>query len=250
MTGKRGPFIEPTRSTATVPSALQTLRVAKQGDGDYACGLFALITAARKLRATSAGAGATVLLAGLDAATRARVEARLPKVGLFESRRNDDCRARIDWEVDLTKLPVRKLSEESRAAFVSGNRFETTLPDAGKKVAFKLLTGDDERKLPVLQRSAPDKLLSAVLAYCVLEIGGVDAKAKRQFLEDLTMRDAARSPVVAQHRCGRTTRHFDRSTPAGLAAAGADAVRAHAADIAGALVSTRAAPVARPPRSG
>ena len=104
--------------------------------------------------------------------------------------RNDNCRARIDWEIDLTKLPVRKLSEESRAAFVGGNRFETTLPDAGKKVAFKLLTGDDERKLPALQRSAPDKLLSAVLAYRVLEIDGVDAKAKRQFLEDLTMRDA------------------------------------------------------------
>ena len=31
---------------------------------------------------------------------------------------------------------------------------------------------------------------AAVLAYRVLEIDGVDAKAKRQFLEDLTMRDA------------------------------------------------------------
>lgn len=82
--GKRGPFIEPTRSTATVPPVLQRLRVAKQGDGDYACGLFALVTAARKLRTTSARASANALLANLDAATRARVEARLPKVGLFE----------------------------------------------------------------------------------------------------------------------------------------------------------------------
>ena len=113
-----------------------------------------------------------------------------PEYAFGVSCRNDNCRARIDWEIDLTKLPVRKLSEESRVAFVGGNRFETTLPDAGKKVAFKLLTGDDERKLPALQRSAPDKLLSAVLAYRVLEIDGVDAKAKRQFLEDLTMRDA------------------------------------------------------------
>ena len=46
------------------------------------------------------------------------------------------------------------------------------------------------RSVSALQRSAPDKLLSAVLAYRVLEIDGVDAKAKRQFLEDLTMRDA------------------------------------------------------------
>lgn len=84
MTRQHRPFIEPTRSVATVPTALQQLRVAKQGDGDYACGLFALVTAARKLRTMSARAGAAVLLAGLDAAARVRVEARLPKVGLFE----------------------------------------------------------------------------------------------------------------------------------------------------------------------
>jgi hypothetical protein len=101
-----------------------------------------------------------------------------------------NCRARIDWEIDLTKLPVRPLSPESRTAFVAGNRFETTLPDAGKRVWFKLLTGDDERKLPALQRAAPDRLLSSVLAYRVLEVEGVDAKDKRAFLEDLTLRDA------------------------------------------------------------
>ena len=111
-----------------------------------------------------------------------------PDYGFSVSCRN--CRARIEWEVDLTKLPVRPLSPESRAAFMAGNRFETTLPDAGKRVWFKLLTGDDERKLPALQRAAPDRLLSSVLAYRVLEIEGVDPKDKRAFLEDLTLRDA------------------------------------------------------------
>ena len=101
-----------------------------------------------------------------------------------------NCRARIEWEVDLTKLPVRQLSAESRAAFMAGNRFEATLPDAGNRVWFKLLTGDDERKLPALQRAAPDRLLSSVLAYRVLEVEGVDPKDKRAFLEDLTLRDA------------------------------------------------------------
>ena len=100
------------------------------------------------------------------------------------------CRARIEWEVDLTKLPVRPLSPESRAAFIAGNRFATTLPDAGKPVTFKLLTGGDERKLPALQRAAPDRLLSAVLGYRVVAIDGVDPKDQRQFLEDLTLRDA------------------------------------------------------------
>lgn len=103
---------------------------------------------------------------------------------------NDACRARIDWEVDLQRLPVRALSEESRAAFLKGNRFEAALPDSGKRVRYRLLTGEDERKLPALQRTAPDRLLSSVLTYRVLDIDGVDPKAKRAFLEDLSMRDA------------------------------------------------------------
>ncbi|MBX3185140.1 MAG: hypothetical protein KIT72_08530 [Polyangiaceae bacterium] len=40
-----------------------------------------------------------------------------PEYALGCSCRNDNCRARIEWEIDLTKLPVRALSEESRAAF-------------------------------------------------------------------------------------------------------------------------------------
>ena len=37
-----------------------------------------------------------------------------PEYAFGVSCRSDACRARIDWEVDLTKLPVRPLSEESR----------------------------------------------------------------------------------------------------------------------------------------
>src|SRR5512139_539341 len=40
---------------------------------------------------------------------------------------NRSCRARIDWELKLTDLPVKQLSEESRAAFVAGNRFDAVL---------------------------------------------------------------------------------------------------------------------------
>ncbi|WAM28309.1 T4 family baseplate hub assembly chaperone [Myxococcus sp. NMCA1] len=103
---------------------------------------------------------------------------------------NAACRSRIDWELDLTQLPVRALSDASRAAFMAGNRFETALPDAGTRVRFKLLTGEDERRLPQLQRAAPEKLLSSVLAYRVLDVDGVDARDKRRFLEDLSLRDA------------------------------------------------------------
>lgn len=113
-----------------------------------------------------------------------------PEYAFGVSCRNDSCHQSIDWELDLTKLPVRALPDESRAAFLAGNRFETTLPDSGKRLRFRLLTGEDERKLPALQRAAPDKLLSAVLTYRILDIDGVEAGQKRAFLEDLSMRDA------------------------------------------------------------
>ena len=103
---------------------------------------------------------------------------------------NEGCRARIEWEIDLGALPCRELSEESRAAFGDGNRFETVLPDAGKRVWFRLLTGADERKLPQLRRGAGDRLLSAMLAFRVVEVEGVEPRERRRFIEDLTMRDA------------------------------------------------------------
>ncbi len=60
--------------------------------------------------------------------------------------REDACRARIEWELDLDHLPVRPLCGESRDAFLAGSRIETRLPDAGHRVWFRLLTGADERK--------------------------------------------------------------------------------------------------------
>jgi hypothetical protein len=103
--------------------------------------------------------------------------------------RNGACRTRIDWEVDLDKLIVRPLCDASRAALLAGNRFEAMLPDAGRRVWFKLLTGEDERKLARAAKHA-DGALSHVLELRVVEIEGVEARERRRFLEDLTMRDA------------------------------------------------------------
>jgi hypothetical protein len=106
---------------------------------------------------------------------------------------------------------VRPLTDESRAAFTDGNRFETTMPDAGVRVWFRLFTGADERKLPQLRRSAGDRILLALLGWRVLEVEGVPEKDKREpagavstnalpgpayrravrlFVEDLSLRDA------------------------------------------------------------
>lgn len=113
-----------------------------------------------------------------------------PEYAFAVNCQNEGCRARIEWELCLHDLPCRALSDQSRAAFENGNRFEATLPGVGKRVWFRLLTGADERKLPQLRRNAGERLLSAMLAFRVVEVEGVDARDKRRFIEDLTMRDA------------------------------------------------------------
>jgi hypothetical protein len=104
--------------------------------------------------------------------------------------REEGCRAAIEWELDLFDLPVRPLSEASRAAFASGNRFETRLPDAGHRAWFRLLTGADEQRLTAMARGPGERAFSAMLALRVLELEGVDPQQKRRALEDLSLRDA------------------------------------------------------------
>jgi hypothetical protein len=66
-----------------VPASLR-IAVAKQRDRDYACGLFAVTTAAHQLGALERRHGATTLLERLDPVARARIEARLSHGGLLE----------------------------------------------------------------------------------------------------------------------------------------------------------------------
>jgi hypothetical protein len=113
-----------------------------------------------------------------------------PEYAFSVNCQNVACRARIDWELDLGDLPVRKLSDESRSAFVNGNRFETVLPDAGTRLWFSLATGEIERRLPKVRRDANERVLSSVLALRVIEVDGVDTREKRKFIEDLSLRDA------------------------------------------------------------
>lgn len=104
---------------------------------------------------------------------------------------NRNCRARIEWELKLDELPVRPLSDESRAAFLAGNRFEAILPDAGRKVTFKLLTGADERRMAAARKTSLEQPLTTMLMYRLESIEGVDPKQKREFLDDLAMSDVS-----------------------------------------------------------
>jgi hypothetical protein len=102
---------------------------------------------------------------------------------------NRGCRARIEWELDLRDLPVKPLSDESRAAFLAGNRFETLLPEAGRKVAFRLLAGADERRLAALRRAAGERPITTMLGFRLESIDGVEPRDRQRFIEDLGMAD-------------------------------------------------------------
>lgn len=103
----------------------------------------------------------------------------------------ESCRHRIEWTLSLLDLDVKRLRGESVERFRDGNRFHTVLPDARRTVAFKLLTGADERRLAQLSKHAKSRPLSAMLAYRVADVDGVPDTERRQFLEGLSMRDAA-----------------------------------------------------------
>jgi hypothetical protein len=113
-----------------------------------------------------------------------------PEYSFAVTCREARCRARIHWEFSLHDLPIRPLSPKSRELFLGGNRFPAFLDDAQKKVFFRLLTGADERRLPSLKRQAGDKLLSATLAFRLVQIEGVEPKDKRRFVEELSLADA------------------------------------------------------------
>jgi hypothetical protein len=120
--------------------------------------------------------------------------------------RNSACRARIEWELDLNALPVRVLADEDRAAFVAGNRFEATLPDAARRIWFRLLTGEHERELARASKGGREGALSHVLALRVVEVEGTEAHDRRSFFEELTMRDAdCLFDAFDAHDCGVDT---------------------------------------------
>lgn len=104
---------------------------------------------------------------------------------------NRSCRARIEWEVDLRDLPVKLLSDESRATFLATNRFPATLPSAGRAVAFRLLTGSDERRMAALRRAAGERPITTLLGFRLDSIDGVEPRDQQRFIEELSMSDVS-----------------------------------------------------------
>lgn len=78
-----GRALVPRSSNVAVPHRWLSLRVSKQGDDDYACGLHCIVTAARQLGAAG-GTKPSLILKKLTTPDESRIKERLPTIGLFE----------------------------------------------------------------------------------------------------------------------------------------------------------------------
>lgn len=118
----------------------------------------------------------------------AMMQMRIATYGpMFEFRtqcRSEFCRSGFEWEVDLTKLEVQQLSDESKQIYMNSNRFEMTLP-SGQKLWFKLQEASIQKKYLKIKTEQRDTLMSAILQVQILEVEGVEKKRMKDWVEDL-----------------------------------------------------------------
>ena len=119
-----------------------------------------------------------------------RIETHGPDYAFMVNCQERDCRRRIEWELNLNELPIRNLTEENKSIFINGNRFETTLPEAGTRIVFRMLLGEDEVKLARLRQRSTEIDLFDLIGFRVVEIEDVSPKDKRKFIDDLSVADA------------------------------------------------------------
>lgn len=100
---------------------------------------------------------------------------------------NLGCGSPFEWEIDLEKIPVQRLSEKSKVIFQGGNRYEVTL-ESGPRIWFKLLTsGEAQRGILNARRDSPDRFVTVALRLQILEVEGVGKKRSEleAFIDDL-----------------------------------------------------------------
>ena len=101
---------------------------------------------------------------------------------------NSSCSRAFWWQIDLSELPVKKLSEEDAAIFKDGNKFteECEMSDEDgkvirRKITFQLMTGTTQRRA-IRESEDPanqDKALTTSLASRILDVEGVKFDKKR-----------------------------------------------------------------------
>jgi hypothetical protein len=95
---------------------------------------------------------------------------------------NGMCGETFGWEVNLDDLPVKKLPETSLEKFKNGEPLEAVV--GGKRIKYRLTTGQDEKKATKFLRGQQQRILD-LLNLRIVEIEGVERK--RAWLDDLEL---------------------------------------------------------------
>jgi len=103
---------------------------------------------------------------------------------------NLGCREKIEWSIDLEKLPFRKMPKESVDVFVRDNKFPTTIQSTGRQCFFRLVTGEIESTAAQRARNRRDEVMTLALTARIVEVVGVDPNDKLRFLDNLDLDDA------------------------------------------------------------
>lgn len=107
-----------------------------------------------------------------------------------------ECMEKSKMTVDLSTLPVKRIPEGVAPIAPNTNEFEFTLPSNGKRVTFKLMTGDDEQEmLTGIERSRKagiaEELVTTRLKHQIISLGGETDKTKlSQLIRNLPARDS------------------------------------------------------------
>lgn len=104
---------------------------------------------------------------------------------------NPGCREKIQWSIDLDKLPFRKLPKASIETFTRDNRFAAVIPSTGRQCFFRLVTGEIEATAAQRARGRRTEVMTLALTARITEVVGVDPNDKLRFLDNLDLDDAA-----------------------------------------------------------
>lgn len=112
------------------------------------------------------------------------------------------CRERFEYKIDLLQdLPVKRLADEDKAIFASGQPF-VTKDGSGREIQFRLPTGKDE--LVTAKAASFDSAFIQGLLQRIISIEGI--ATPRKYLEDAPFGDLLDLiDAFDEHNCGVKT---------------------------------------------
>ena len=101
------------------------------------------------------------------------------------------CRAPGEHPIDLSEAETKKLPDSSLDHVSRGTPLTCVLPGCGKRVAYRLLRGKDERALQKIKKENKRTRSSSYLRLRIEEVEGVEHKDLKRWIRDLGGKDSS-----------------------------------------------------------